>query len=144
MLLQLENGCFNSIYILAPGRVISVRSTSFNFALYLYETLCTICQHLYNLKNMKSTHGGVISLLKTCFQQLHPTTKSNTTPCVFFTFFRLCKWYQIDQRITYIFVAFFLFKNFNDNFITRQISLKLEVDKLNILLPVINSKNKKS
>ena len=28
------------------------------------------------------------------------------------------KWYQIDQRITYIFVAFFLFKNFNDNFIT--------------------------
>ena len=43
MLLQLENGCFNSIYILAPGRVISVRSTSFNFALYLYETLCTIC-----------------------------------------------------------------------------------------------------
>ena len=28
-------------------------------------------------------------------------TKSNTPPCVFFTFFKLYKWYQIAQRITY-------------------------------------------
>ena len=28
-------------------------------------------------------------------------TKSNTHPWVFFTFFKLYKWYQIAQRITY-------------------------------------------
>ena len=29
-------------------------------------------------------------------------TKSNTPPWVFFTFFKLYKWYQIAQRITYM------------------------------------------
>ena len=28
-------------------------------------------------------------------------TKINTPPWVFFTFFKLYKWYQIEQRITY-------------------------------------------
>ena len=28
-------------------------------------------------------------------------TKSNTPPWVFFTFFKLCKWCQIAQNITY-------------------------------------------
>ena len=28
-------------------------------------------------------------------------TKINTPPSVFFTFFKLCKWYQIAQRTTY-------------------------------------------
>ena len=28
-------------------------------------------------------------------------TKSNTSPCVFFTFLKLYKWYQIAKRITY-------------------------------------------
>ena len=31
-------------------------------------------------------------------------TKSNTPPCVFFTIFKLCKLYQIAQRITYTFL----------------------------------------
>ena len=29
-------------------------------------------------------------------------TKSNTSPWVFFTFFKLSKWYQIAQRIMYL------------------------------------------
>ena len=29
-------------------------------------------------------------------------TKSNTTPWVFFTFFKLYKWHQIAQNITYV------------------------------------------
>ena len=29
-------------------------------------------------------------------------TKSNIPPWVFFTFFKLCKWYQIVQNITYV------------------------------------------
>ena len=31
------------------------------------ETLCAICYRLYNLKNVKNTHGGVLPLVK-----LHP------------------------------------------------------------------------
>ena len=32
-------------------------------------------------------------------------TKSNTPPWMFFTFFKLCKWFQITQRITkYVFI----------------------------------------
>ena len=58
--------------------------------------LYTIWYLLYNLKNVKNTHGGVT--FKAC-----NLTKSNTPPWVFFTFFGLYKWYQIAQRITYSF-----------------------------------------
>ena len=55
--------------------------------------------HLYNLKNVKNTHGGVLLLIK--FQALAcKFTKSNTPRWVFFTFFKLYEWYQIPQRIT--------------------------------------------
>ena len=55
-----------------------------------YVVRCSIWQHLYNLKNVKKTHGGLLLLVK-----------SNAPPWVFFTFFKLYKWYQIAQRITY-------------------------------------------
>ena len=45
-------------------------------------------------KNVKNTHGGVLLLVKL-------QTKINTPPWVFLTFFKLYKWYQIAQRITY-------------------------------------------
>ena len=48
--------------------------------------------HLYNLKNVKSTHGGVLLLVK---------SKSNTPPWAFLTFLKLHKWYQTPQHITY-------------------------------------------
>ena len=54
---------------------------------------CAIWYHLYTLKNVENTHGGV---LLACY-----LTKSNTPPWVFFTFFKLYKWYQIAQRITF-------------------------------------------
>ena len=47
---------------------------------------CAICYHLYNLKNVKNTHEGVLLL-------------GNTPPWVFFMFFKLCKWRQIPQHI---------------------------------------------
>ena len=52
---------------------------------------CAIWYHLYNLKNVKNTHGGVLLLV----------TKSNPPPWVLFTFLKFYKWYQIAQRITY-------------------------------------------
>ena len=49
----------------------------------LFETLCAIWCHLYNFKNVKNTHGGVL-----------------TPRWVFFTFFKLCKWFQIAESMT--------------------------------------------
>ena len=57
---------------------------------------CAISYHLYNLKNVKNTHGGVFLLVKAC-----NFTKSSIPPWVFFTLFKLYKWYQIAQNITY-------------------------------------------
>ena len=80
---------------------------------------CAIWYNLYNLKNAKDTHGGVLILLKlqakacnftksnaphwvffTIFKLACNFNKSNTPPWVSFTFFKLCKWYQIAQSIT--------------------------------------------
>ena len=55
--------------------------------MYLYEMLCTIWHHLYNLKNVKNAHGEVSLLIKlqvlTC-----NFAESNTPPWVFLTFFK--------------------------------------------------------
>ena len=52
----------------------------------LLETLCAIWYYLYDLA------------LACNF------TKSNTRPWVFFTLFKLHKWYQIVQRLTFIYI----------------------------------------
>ena len=62
--------------------------------------LCAIWYHLYNFKNVKSTHGGVLLLVKLQASACN-YTKSNTPLWVFFTFLKLYKWYQIVQRVTY-------------------------------------------
>ena len=56
--------------------------------------LCASWYHIYNLKNVKNVHGGVLLLVK--LQALACNfSQSNTPPCVFFTFFKL----QIAQLI---------------------------------------------
>ena len=47
---------------------------------YLNVIHCAIWYHLYNLKNVRNTHGGVLILVN--------FTKINTPPWVFFTFFK--------------------------------------------------------
>ena len=51
------------------------------------ELFCALWYHLYNLENVKNTHGGMlkVKLLHECFSR----------------FFKLYKWYQIAQRISY-------------------------------------------
>ena len=44
---------------------------------------CAICYHLYNLKNVKNTHGGVLILVKLQASACNFTT-INTRPWVFF------------------------------------------------------------
>ena len=58
----------------------------------VFVVLCAIKYHSYNLKNVKKTHGGVLLLVKLQASACN-STKSNTPPWVFFTFFKLCRWY---------------------------------------------------
>ena len=60
-----------------------------------------IWYHLYNLKNLKNTHGEVLLSVKLQTEVCN-FTKSNSPPWVFLTFLKLHKWYQIAQRITYV------------------------------------------
>ena len=48
---------------------------------------------------MKNTDGGVLILVK-LQASTYNFTEINTPPWVFFTFFKLYKYYQIAQRIT--------------------------------------------
>ena len=61
---------------------------------------CAIWYHLYNLINVKNTHGGLLILVKLQAKACS-VTKINTLPWVFFTFLKLYKCYEIAQRITY-------------------------------------------
>ena len=74
--------------------------TKWAFTSYIYETICMIWYHLYNFKNLKNIHGGVILFVKLEAEACN-FTKSYTPPWVFFPFFKLYKWYQIAQRIIY-------------------------------------------
>ena len=61
----------------------------------LCEMLCTIWYHLYNLKNVKNNHGGVLLLVK-----LQSFTKSNTPPWVFLMFFYIIQMVPNREQIT--------------------------------------------
>ena len=61
----------------------------------------TIWYHLYDLKNAKNTHEGVLILVKLQAGACN-FTKINTPSWVFFRFFKLHKWYQIAQHTTHM------------------------------------------
>ena len=60
----------------------------------LLVLLCAIWYHLYHLKNVKITHRRVLLWVK-----LQTFAKSNILPWMFFTFFKLYKWYQSAQSV---------------------------------------------
>ena len=55
-----------------------------------YVMHCTVWHYLYHLKNVKSTHGEVLVLVKFHAEACN-FTKSNTRPWVFFTFLKFYK-----------------------------------------------------
>ena len=65
------------------------------------EMHCAIRYHLNNFKNVKNTHRRMLISVKLQVEACN-FTKINIPPWVFFTFFKLYKWYQIAQRITYV------------------------------------------
>ena len=67
----------------------------------LYVMRFAIWYHLYNLKNVKNTHGRVLILVKLQAEACN-FTKINIPLWLFFTFFKLYKWFQITQGITYL------------------------------------------
>ena len=79
-----------------------IKWTVTSFRCYrLFVMFCVLWYHLFNFKNVKYTHEGVLLLVKLYANLLKLYfTKSNTPPWVFFTFLKLYKWYQIGQRIT--------------------------------------------
>ena len=44
----------------------------------VYEMLCVIWYHLYNLKNIKNTHGGVLLLVKLQAEEVKVVRKAAT------------------------------------------------------------------
>ena len=80
---------------------------------------CVIRYILHNLKNVKNHHGQVFLFVKSQASAFN-FTKSKTLPWVFFTFFKLYKWYQIAQRITY---SVCLHSEFSHSFLCTQLSL---------------------
>ena len=65
-----------------------------------YVMLCAIRYYLYNLRNVKHTHGGVLLFVKLQAESCNFTKSSTPPPWVFFMFFELYKWYQIVQSFS--------------------------------------------
>ena len=63
-----------------------------------------IWHHLYNLKNVKNNHGGVLLLVK-----LQALLKVTLLRGCFSRFFKLYKWHQIAQRISLSSISSVLF-----------------------------------
>ena len=59
-----------------------------------YVMRCAIWHHLYNFKNVKNTHEGVLLLVKLQTKASN-FIKINFPSWVFYTFFKLYKWKQI-------------------------------------------------
>ena len=67
---------------------------------YKYNTIKSTCD--FNKNNPIKVNHKTTDVMFVQFKKLlvYNFTKSNTPPRVFFTFFKLYKWYQIVQRIT--------------------------------------------
>ena len=73
-----------------------------------YVMFCAIWYHLYNLKNVKNKHGGMLLLVKLHAQAFN-FTKSTTPLWVFFTFFKIVQ--MVPNCVKYP-----IFKNLSPNF----------------------------
>ena len=90
-----RNEGLKSVKVKAEADLKPSRVSMLEIFVNIVVVRCEIWYYLYNLKNLKSTHGGALILvkLKAC-----NFTKINTPLWVFFMFFKLYKQYQIAQR----------------------------------------------
>ena len=78
---------FMNIYVIVLVQKIGIQRQ--------YVMRCAIWYHLYDLKNVKNTHGGVLILVKSAWN----FTKINTPAWVLFTFFLIVQ--MIPNRSTH-------------------------------------------
>ena len=101
--MQIAKSKFANFYILIKTRILLILLSRQRIVI-----LCAIQYHFSNLKNVKNIHRGVLLLVK--FEaKACDVPKCNSPPWVFFTFFKLYKWYQIAQSITFYCIQIFLF-----------------------------------
>ena len=72
---------------------------------FKYVMLCAIWYHLYNLKNVKNTHRGVLLLVMLETEACNFTKSNTSVTRMFFVFSKLYKWYQIVQHITNVSIS---------------------------------------
>ena len=89
--------------------------------------LSGIWYHFYNLKNVENSNGRVLLLVKS-HVSVYNFTKTEIPPWVFFTFFKLYKWYQITQRVSNTYYAnYFTMKVFERFYIENFLKTNLYV-----------------
>ena len=72
-----------------------------SFEILLYCNICDVLRDFASLVQFKKRERHPWSSVTNTPPGVCYFTKSNTPPCVFFTFFKLYKWYEIAQRTTY-------------------------------------------
>ena len=93
---------YNLIVVIFHSTIGLKSSTS------IYVIFCAIWYHLYNLKNVKNTHGGVI-LLRSCFSRFLNYTNSTKLrnalhTSVFWTFEKLKK-NRWNKKVLWIIIS---------------------------------------
>ena len=87
----------------------------FKHLLNLYVMRCAIWHHLYYLKNLSNTHGGMLILIKLQDKACN-FAKSNTLPWVFLTFFKFYKRYQTVKASHINIYTLHIFKTISSEF----------------------------
>ena len=82
------------ITMLSVFKINNTDTTTISFVM-----LFAIWYHLYNVKNMKSTHGEVLLLIK-LQASAYSFTKVSFLLWVLFRFFKLYRWYQFAQKVS--------------------------------------------
>ena len=77
---------YNTVYLQLINDGASIQVVLDLLIVEKYVIRCGIWYHLYNLKNVKNTDGGLLILIKLQAEACN-FTKINTPPWVFFTFF---------------------------------------------------------
>ena len=93
--------CLNSLFLAGSSKILKPPC--------LLELICGALRDLLPFVQFKKREKlPCRSVNFNCRLEAYNFTKINTPPWVFFTFFKLYKWYQIAQHITFIYLFLFI------------------------------------
>ena len=107
MLLTTENYSQHSNHLIEskqqPTPLLMIKGEILKYEKRVAEELnlirCAIWYHLYNLENVKSTHGGVLILIKLQAKACNFTKRNTSSWCLFFI--NLIAGREFDKRNAY-------------------------------------------